>query len=159
MSEEDKGYRVVDKRFTSGDGDETVEEEAVVQGEPAESEQSDVSDESAQSDASDEPDRSDVSDQSEEAAAEQQAPPLVADVYSIAKWVIGMMAAAAWQYMGVQVNPATGKIEKDLVQARIAIDTVVFLGDKIAPYVDETGRREVRALINDLQVNFVQHRD
>ena len=93
------------------------------------------------------------------AEPEDRESPAVADVYGIAKWIIGIMSASAWQYMGLQVNPATGKVDKDLIQARIAIDTVVFLGDKISPHLDESERRQIRSLISDLQVNFVQQSD
>lgn len=93
----------------------------------------------------------------EQETAQQAGPPL--DVYNLARWVISIMASSAWQYMGLQPNPGTGQIEKDLNQARIAIDTVVFLGDKIAPHLGEDERREIRNLISDLQINFVQHRE
>ena len=97
-------------------------------------------------------------EQTEEAPGEEETPQSV-DVYGIAKWVIGIMTGAAWQYMGLQTNPATGKVEKDMVQAKVAVDTVVFLSDLISPHLEESERRELRSLVNDLQVNFVQHRD
>ena len=92
-----------------------------------------------------------------ETETDAQVPPL--DVYGLMKWVIGLMASAAWQYMGLMTNPSSGKIEKDLIQAKIAIDVVTFLGDKAASHLPEDERKNIRNLINDLQVNFVKHSD
>ena len=139
MSEEEKGYRIVDKRHQAGSPDGESQDEPEVTEPSAEEPSAEKEAASAQS-------------ETQEAQA-------VADVYGIAKWVIGIMAASAWQYMGLQVNPASGKVEKDLVQAHIAIDTVVFLADKISPHIDEANRREIRSLVNDLQVNFVRQSD
>ncbi len=86
-----------------------------------------------------------------------EVPPL--DVYGMIKWVLGLMASSAWQYMGLMPNPASGKIEKDMLQAKVAIDVAVFLGDKIANHLPEDERKNIRNLINDLQVNFVRHSD
>ena len=143
MSEEENGYRIVDKRYQAdsddGQGNEELEPEQP-DAEPAEAAAAE------ETESAGEPAGEHAEERSE----------AVADVYSVAKWVIGIMAATAWQYMGLQVNPATGTIEKDLIQARIAVDTVVFLGDKINPHLNEAERREIRFLISDLQVNFVQ---
>ena len=138
MSEDEEGYRIVDKRYSadSDDGQGGEEPAAEVKEIEQNEEPAAPAEESVQS--------------------EQPEAQAVADVFSIAKWVIGIMAATAWQYMGLQVNPATGKVEKDLVQARIAVDTVVFLGDKIHPHLSESERREIRALTSDLQVYFVR---
>jgi len=153
MSDEDKGYRIVDKRFQAASGDGGGEDEPEVENSsPDPSETA----EEAEVDNAEEP-----AAEGEEVSAEPEdrESPAVADVYGIAKWIIGIMSASAWQYMGLQVNPATGKVDKDLIQARIAIDTVVFLGDKISPHLDESERRQIRSLISDLQVNFVQQSD
>ena len=140
MSEDEEGYRIVDKRYSADSGDGQDGEEPA-----AEVKEIEQNEEPAPS----------IGDE-ETVQSEQPEAQAVADVFSIAKWVIGIMAATAWQYMGLQVNPATGKVEKDLIQARIAVDTVVFLGDKIHPHLSESERREIRSLIGDLQVNFVR---
>jgi len=138
MTEDEESYRVVDKRFSaeSGNGQDS-EEPAAEANEPEHNEES-------------------AGPEEESFQSEQPEAQAAADVFSIAKWVIGIMAAMAWQYMGLQVNPGTGKVEKDLIQARIAVDTVVFLGDKIHPHLSETERKEIRSLTSDLQVNFVR---
>ena len=147
MSKEDEGYRIIDKRFQAASGNGENEDKPESEESPTETTET-VSAEQAE-----EPSVGNMKPETESEQAESTA---VADVYGISKWIIGIMAAAAWQYMGLQVNPATGKADKDLVQARIAIDTVVFLGDKISLHLNESELREIRSLINDLQVNFVQ---
>jgi hypothetical protein len=58
--------------------------------------------------------------------------------------------------MGLHMNPITKKVQQDMVQCKLAIDSVVFLTDKIAPHVSEEQRHAYRTLVNDLQVNFVE---
>jgi len=86
----------------------------------------------------------------------EQPPRQPIDVYSMLRLFISMLAENAWVWMGLRLDPVTGKQQKDLVQARMAIDTLVFLADKLALQSDERERREVRAIISDLQLNFVQ---
>ena len=87
--------------------------------------------------------------------AEEKHEPRPVDVYTTVTWMVGMLASSAWLAMGLQINPGTGKIEKDLAQARTAIDCVMALADRVTPHLDEAQRREMRGLISDLQINFV----
>lgn len=78
------------------------------------------------------------------------------DVYAVLQFTIGLLADQAWQLMGLVPPPGQKEITKDLEQAKIAIDTVVFIVDKIRPHVDEEQRRALQTLISNLQINFVQ---
>ncbi|MDO8682759.1 MAG: DUF1844 domain-containing protein [Armatimonadota bacterium] len=126
---EDKGFEVVDKRG-SQEVENTPDEEPVSQT---------PLDEAA----------------AEEPQAEQKAEEQAPDVYAMAMWMIGIFASTAWQSMGLQVNPITGKVEKDLTQAKVAIDCAKSLSDHISSHLEESQRRELRGIIGDLQVNFV----
>jgi hypothetical protein len=53
------------------------------------------------------------------------------DTYALLSLFIGVLSAQAWQHMGLRVKPGTEKIEKDLERARVAIDCVVFLVEKL----------------------------
>ena len=146
---EEKGFEIVDKRGT--EAAEPLEEETV----------SPAAEETPAAEAPvDEVDEPGVQ-AAEEAPGEQaeEAPPKeeqrAADVYTIVLWMVGLLASAAWQAMGLQVNPATGKMEKDLQQASAAIDCITLLSDRISRHLDESQRREMRGLISDLQINFV----
>jgi hypothetical protein len=69
---------------------------------------------------------------------------------------IGLLQQQAWVNMGLVMNPATKAVTRDLEQAKLAIDAVAALVNLIAPRVDADVRRELQAMVSDLQVNFVQ---
>ena len=62
----------------------------------------------------------------------------------------------AWIALGLVQDPATEKIEQDLEGARVAIDCIGFLVSKVESKVDEATSRELKNLVRDLQLNFVQ---
>lgn len=127
---EGKGYEVIDKR---GKDEEAEESPAVEQAE--------------------------VGEEQPEAEAEHDhthEEPISVSVYGLLQWFAAMLTESAWQFMGLQLNPTTKKIEKDMAQARVAVDTVVFLTDQLGPHVTEEQRRSYRAIVSDLRVNFVQ---
>ena len=70
--------------------------------------------------------------------------------------LLDQMAGVAWQMLGLQPDMVTGKIEPDLDQARVAIDVVSFLSNKLEPQLDEDDRRQIQSLVRDLKINFVQ---
>lgn len=88
----------------------------------------------------------------------KEAPPTAEaiDVYSVVRWMINLLYSHAWQYMGLIVNPQTKAITKDLNQARLAIDCISSLVDRIESNMEEQEKKEYRALLSDLQLNFVQ---
>jgi hypothetical protein len=78
------------------------------------------------------------------------------DVYSVLALFLGELRNLAWLRMGLVANPGTGQIERDMAQAKVAIDTVAFLAQQIEPYVPAQERLPLRALVSDLQMNFVE---
>lgn len=69
---------------------------------------------------------------------------------------IDILNQGAWIALGLLSDPSTGKIEKDLSQAKVAIDCLRLLAEKVEADLDDVTRRELKTLLNDLQVNFVQ---
>jgi len=55
------------------------------------------------------------------------------DVYTLVKSLVAVFAQQAWVYMGLHMNPLTGKVDKDLVQAKLAIDCAAALVEKVGP--------------------------
>ena len=133
---EDKGFEVVDKRGSA----KAKQKRRAPRKAPAQPKA---------------PQEEPTSQQTEETQEAPQEEPRAADAYSIAAFALEMLAGAAWRSMGIQVDPKSGKIEKDMDEARFAIDCVMALSDKLAPRLDETALREVRGLISNLQINFV----
>jgi len=72
------------------------------------------------------------------------------------RWCISLLAAHAWQTMGLLPDPRTNKIERNLADARLAIDAAAALADQVKPRLDDPARREMDALLTDLRVNFVE---
>lgn len=97
-------------------------------------------------------------------AAEEQAgeakkePGVPLDVYSLLNYSLALMRDFAWQAMGLVPNAGTGKIERNLNEAQIAIDTCAFLAEKLEPHMPEADRGHLRSMIRDLKINFVQQR-
>jgi hypothetical protein len=49
--------------------------------------------------------------------------------------------------MGIRLAPGQKEITKDMAQAKIAIDTIVFISEKLIAHVEEEDRRALRALV------------
>jgi hypothetical protein len=132
---EDKGYEVIDKRKVR------LGEDGEVHTEP-ESEAAEAQPE----------------EQVEEPQAGQEEIPKLppVDVHALVKSFIGILGAHAWQWMGLVRNPVTGEVEKDLAQAKVAIDAISALAGQIDSKLDERERGELQAMVSDLRINFVQ---
>ena len=78
------------------------------------------------------------------------------DIYAVLALFLGELRNLAWLRMGLVANPGTGQIERDMDQAKIAIDTVAFLAQQLEPTVAPQERLPLRALVSDLQINFVE---
>jgi hypothetical protein len=92
----------------------------------------------------------------EEAAEVPQEPPRPLDVYAILRVSIAQLASIAWQSMGLQPDPFTDKIRKDLDQARIAIDATAALIEKLQPHLQGQEAKDYQSLLTDLRLNFVK---
>ena len=68
----------------------------------------------------------------------------------------GILAAKAWQHMGLRLTPGKEETEKDLVKASLAIDCVSFMVDKLAPSLPEGEAASLRAMVADLQINYLK---
>jgi len=88
-------------------------------------------------------------------AATQQ--PVSADVYAILRISIAQLASIAWQMMGLQPDPFTNQVHKDIVQARIAIDAAEALVDQLKTHLGGQQARDYQTLLTDLRLNFVSH--
>lgn len=83
-------------------------------------------------------------------------PNALPDVYSILALFMGELRNIAWLRMGLVANPATGEMETDMEQAKVAINTVGFLASQLEPVIAPEEKLPLRALVSDLQINFSQ---
>ena len=69
--------------------------------------------------------------------------------------LVTMFETAAWQQMGKIQNPLTGKIERDLEQARFSIDVLDMLLARTQGNLSDEERRYLEDRIRNLKLNFV----
>jgi len=149
VEQSDPGYRVVDKRKGSAEeraGEGAAEKKKAGSGEAA------AADGGGRSDA----DRAEAQAEAGGAAGEEQVPLEPVDVYGVVQYCISLLSGHAWQTMGLVMNPITRQVERDLKQARIAIDCIEALYRQIEPGMAEGDVRQFRQVLNDLRMNFVR---
>jgi hypothetical protein len=78
------------------------------------------------------------------------------DIYKLVELFIMLLNEKTWRYIGLRVDPATNKINKDLTKAYVAIDCIISLVDKIEPNLDKVEVESLRRLITDLQLNYAE---
>jgi len=97
----------------------------------------------------------------EETAAEEtadtQGQVTAIDVYAVLRLSIAQLAGVAWQTMGLQPDPFTKEIRKDMAQARVAIDAAAALVERLEPHIQGQEARDYQSLLTDLRLNFVSH--
>jgi Domain of unknown function (DUF1844) len=143
MSEE-REFEVIDKRRVKPEG-----AEAMASGEP-----------SADPNAAGRGVTADEVRAAAEAAAQQAAEAGVGDLPQVdvpgaLSVCINMLNEVAWMKMGLIPN-LQGKIEKDLAQAKVAIDAVGDLAARLDPLVNDQDRRDLQVMLSNLRINFVQ---
>jgi hypothetical protein len=79
------------------------------------------------------------------------------DTYTTLKLFMSILAGQAWRKMGLVVDPRTNKIEKDMTQAKTAIDCFQLILKQLENHLSEDEKSKLNSLLSDLQVNFVTH--
>jgi hypothetical protein len=87
---------------------------------------------------------------------EPMEPIQVADMIAL---FINQMSALAWQRMGLMPDTISGEVNKDLAQARLAIDCVAALVEKLLPSLSETEKRDIQIMVSNLRMNFVKQQE
>lgn len=62
---------------------------------------------------------------------------------------------ACWQQLGKIANPITGKIERNLEQAKYSIDMLIMLKDKTKGNLTNDEERALSEAVANLQMNYV----
>ncbi len=71
-------------------------------------------------------------------------------------WLLNLLAAKAWEGMGLVPNPVTQKIQKDMGEARLAIDAYAAILDTVRSRIEDQPRRDLETLLMTLRLNFVE---
>lgn len=79
------------------------------------------------------------------------------DVHQLLLVMIEQTTEVAWQKLGLRPDAMTGKIVRDVEQARVAIDATSALAALIEPKLDEEDKRHLQSMLRDLKINYVQH--
>jgi len=74
---------------------------------------------------------------------------------TLARTLLAVFDAKAWQAMGLTADPMTQEAVKDLPAAQLSIDSVQFFLDKVEQTFTEEERRDARRRLNDLRVNYL----
>jgi len=70
--------------------------------------------------------------------------------------MLSLLAAKAWEGMGLVPNPATKKMQKNLEDARTVIDAYGAILDVVRAQLESGPRREMETLLTTLRLNFVE---
>ncbi len=84
-----------------------------------------------------------------------QQTPTPSDVFEILAIMAEQLGELAWAKLGLRPDPFTGTLDKNLSQARAAIDVVVAIGEKVKPQLDASDRMRYESLEKDLRINFL----
>jgi len=98
----------------------------------------------------------------ESAANEKEREPVGVDIsaldtYTTLKLFLSILADQAWRKMGLIADPRTSKVEKDLIQAKTAIDCFQFMLKQLEPRLTQDEKNKLNSVLSDLQINFVTH--
>ena len=98
------------------------------------------------------------SSQGADAAASETASQPLPDAPALVTTCLSLLAAKAWEAMGLVPNPATHRVERKLDDAQLAIDAAAALAEVVRPRVSESERREIETLVTNLRLNFVEQK-
>ncbi|MFC1803800.1 DUF1844 domain-containing protein [Thermoproteota archaeon] len=77
------------------------------------------------------------------------------EIEEILSFIIGLTSSKAIQYLGIPLKPDQ-ESEKDLIRARVAIDTTSLLVDKLEPYINEEELKQLKQMVTNLQLSYVR---
>ncbi len=69
---------------------------------------------------------------------------------------VAIMGQSAMMQMGKIINPATGKIERDLAQAKFTIDVLGMLEEKTRGNLTKDESELLRTTLANLRLNYVE---
>jgi len=77
-------------------------------------------------------------------------------VYALLRLALDLFIQQAWIDLGIVAPPGTSETRQNLDQARVSIDTIAFLLDKLRQVASAEEAREVELVLTNLRINFAQ---
>ncbi len=102
-----------------------------------------------------EPEPDAAASETTEAGASQAVPLAALTTSDLVHSFLSLLALKAWEGMGLVPNALTGKTQKNLDDARLAIDAYASVFEILRSRIDEGPRREMENLLTTLRLNFV----
>ncbi|MFH1700301.1 MAG: DUF1844 domain-containing protein [Candidatus Zixiibacteriota bacterium] len=65
------------------------------------------------------------------------------------------LQSAAWYQMGKTISPVSGKIERDLIQAKVSIDLLNMLQEKTKGNLLDEEQKILDSMVYNLQMNYI----
>jgi len=152
----DKAYEVKDKRRVNPDG--SLREDA----EPAAQEATEKPEQTAE-----EAEQPTFPEEGEQAKPGEEMPQVdlgslamawftALDLHDMLQLLAGVLGEKAWQAMGLRLAPGQKEPSRDMAKAKLAIDTIIFIEERMHSHLNDETRKALRGLISDLQLNFVR---
>lgn len=94
----------------------------------------------------------------EEAPPEQPENVTFADlsIYETLRFMVGMLSQQSWVHLGLQIAPGSQEAKLDLAQARVSIDTLEVVAEKLEPDTTDEEKRELTTLLSNLRINYLK---
>ena len=92
----------------------------------------------------------------EEPEMAQEVPLQAIDVYDTLRFMVSLLIQQAWISLGIQKATGAEEVEQDLPQAKVAIDTLEFVIDKLTPDLESQEKAELDSVMSNLQINYVK---
>jgi len=77
-------------------------------------------------------------------------------ITDLAYYILNVLQAKAWQYLGLIVHPENGETLVDLQEARQAIDLYDLIYEKLKGGFPLTIKKEMEMHLTNLQLNYVE---
>ncbi len=69
--------------------------------------------------------------------------------------LIFSLASAVMQHLGKVANPVTGKVERDIIQAKHTIDMLIMIKQKTQGNLTEKESLTLNNILADLELNYI----
>lgn len=78
------------------------------------------------------------------------------DTFVLINLFVSILATKAWQHLGLRTISGSNTVKRDLVQARVSIDSISFLINQLKDKISTEDFRRQQNLLTDLQMNFAR---